>query len=273
MQPIVSSRSGPVVKVRRATTLDAHTRSIERAIARIRADIETSHTVDTLADVAALSPYHFIRVFRAVTGVSPMQFLYAVRFHAARNLILTTRRSVTEICFRVGYNSHGTFTSRFRSLVGISPSELRRSGEAFRDVRHDRRDYIGDGHPNDACTLRGIIPEHRADTLVVVGAFRSPMPVSQPAACNVLCESNRFSLPLPAAGGPYFILAAAIPLAAANEPDSLLTVEPLAVGRVGPIAAGRGSLDEVILPLRDVRPTDPPLLFPIGLYLQERLRQ
>jgi AraC-like DNA-binding protein len=273
MKPVVSAPAGPVVGVRRDATVDAHTRSIERVIARIRADIETPHSVDTMADVAALSPYHFIRVFRAVTGVSPMQFLYAVRFHAARNLILTTRRSITEICFGVGYSSHGTFTTRFRSLVGISPSELRRSGEVRQNLRIDTHDYVGDGNQDDACTLHGIIPEHRAGTLVAVGAFRSPMPVGQPAACEVLYGSNRFSLSLPASGGPYFILAAAVPLASADAAGCLSTVEPVAVGRVGPIAASRASFGDVILPLRDVRPTDPPLLFPVGLYLQERLRR
>src|SRR6266853_3083700 len=88
-------------------------------------------TLEDLASVACLSPSHFHRVFRRLIGIPPGEFLAALRFQAARRLLLTTSLSVTEICFEVGYTSIGSFTSRFTHLVGLSPRLLRQRAHAF----------------------------------------------------------------------------------------------------------------------------------------------
>jgi AraC family transcriptional regulator len=90
----------------------------------------------SLADIARsaiLSRFHFARVFKAETGLSPGQFLAAVRIHQAKRMLLGTSMSVAEVSVAVGYNSLGSFTTRFTDNVGMSPSRFRSAGRASRD--------------------------------------------------------------------------------------------------------------------------------------------
>jgi AraC-like DNA-binding protein len=84
-------------------------------------------TVARVARVAALSPYHFQRLFKEVFGATPMQFLQQRRLQVARALLLTTDCDITSICMSVGFSSLGSFSWLFRRRFGRSPRELRRS--------------------------------------------------------------------------------------------------------------------------------------------------
>lgn len=78
--------------------------------------------LDDLARVAGLSKYHFLRCFAAAYGQTPAQYLAYRRIERAQDLLRATNLTVTEICRLVGYESLGSFSSRFAELVGISPS-------------------------------------------------------------------------------------------------------------------------------------------------------
>src|SRR5436305_5398432 len=81
--------------------------------------------VQALAQVARVSPAHFSRQFRATFGETPHAYLQRRRVERAMELLRETDRSVTEICFDVGFNSLGTFSRTFRSVVGEPPSGYR----------------------------------------------------------------------------------------------------------------------------------------------------
>src|SRR5437763_8524365 len=115
----------------RHETLAIQTQAVERAIQAMHTHLYEVLTLEDLASVACLSPSHFHRVFCRLIGIAPGEFLSALRFQAARRLLLTTSLSVTEICFEVGYTSIGSFTSRFTHLVGLSPRLLRQRAQAF----------------------------------------------------------------------------------------------------------------------------------------------
>src|ERR687887_1129758 len=85
-------------------------------------------TIDDMARSAMFSKFHFSRVFQRVTGVSPGRFLSAMRLEEAKRLLLTPSLTVADISHRVGYNSVGTFSSRFRHSVGVSPTTYRQLG-------------------------------------------------------------------------------------------------------------------------------------------------
>lgn len=106
-------------------TLADHRRAVERSIHTMRANLHQPLTLEDLASAACLSPYHFNRVFRRLVGIPPIEFLTALRFQTARQLLLSTPLSVTDICFAVGYTSIGSFTTRFTQMVGLSPRLLR----------------------------------------------------------------------------------------------------------------------------------------------------
>ena len=82
-----------------------------------------------LADAAKhsnLSPYHFLRVFKATFGETPNAFLIRLRIEKAKKMLVTGNASIMEICEKVGYQSVGSFTSRFHEQVGMPPTQYRR---------------------------------------------------------------------------------------------------------------------------------------------------
>ena len=76
--------------------------------------------VRTVARVAHVSPAHFIRCFRAVFGETPHRYLQRRRVERSMFLLRETDRSVTDVCFDVGFTSLGTFSRTFRDIVGAS---------------------------------------------------------------------------------------------------------------------------------------------------------
>ena len=91
--------------------------------ARDRMDRHYAEPLDipALARVAGCSDAHFIRTFRAVFGETPHRYLQRRRVERAMAL-LRGNRSVTDVCFEVGFNSLGTFSRTFAAIVGVSPS-------------------------------------------------------------------------------------------------------------------------------------------------------
>jgi AraC-like DNA-binding protein len=115
--------------------------------------------VEDLANAAGLSPAHFSREFRAAFGESPHGYLLTRRLERAAALLLTTDRSVAEICFEVGLSSVGSFTTSFKRTYGLSPSAYRAAYPSAADralvpaciVRHygrpQRRTFREDSPP------------------------------------------------------------------------------------------------------------------------------
>jgi AraC-like DNA-binding protein len=81
--------------------------------------------LDGLAVVAGVSKYHFARCFEAAYGETPIRYLTRRRIERAQDLLRHANLTVTEICFAVGFASLGSFSSRFRQLVGQSPTAYR----------------------------------------------------------------------------------------------------------------------------------------------------
>ena len=82
--------------------------------------------VRAVAAVAHISPAHFSRSFRAVFGESPHRYLQRRRVERSMFLLRESERSVTDICFDVGFSSTGTFSRTFKEIVGESPSAYRK---------------------------------------------------------------------------------------------------------------------------------------------------
>jgi AraC-like DNA-binding protein len=78
--------------------------------------------LDGLASSAGVSKYHFLRCFAATYGKTPTVYLTERRIERAQDLLRATNLTVTEVCHLVGYTSLGSFSSKFRELVGASPS-------------------------------------------------------------------------------------------------------------------------------------------------------
>ena len=254
-----------VSHIQRDRTFDAHHLAVERVIGVMRSRRDEPLTVPEMADVAHLSPAHFTRVFHQVTGVSPTQFLCALRLEAAKELLLTTSRSVTDICFEVGYNSLGTFTYRFTQLVGLSPVRFRQmarllvmsSLEAMlqQEVMKLSRPPIQQcgGRIDCATSFNGVI---------FVGLFSDRIPQGQPVGGSVLIGLGPYYVVGPVREGRYYTLAAGLPRSSESITYWLPDRTSLLVGaNVNPILVRNGmALGQTDLTLRPMAVTDPPLL-------------
>ncbi|MEV7106183.1 AraC family transcriptional regulator [Streptomyces atroolivaceus] len=86
--------------------------------------------VPALARIAHVSPAHFARTFRATFGETPHRYLQRRRVERAMFLLRETDRSVTDICYEVGFGSTGTFSRTFSGIVGRSPRTYRKETTA-----------------------------------------------------------------------------------------------------------------------------------------------
>lgn len=112
-------------------------RRINRVIDYVQAHLADDLTLERLAGVAAFSPFHFHRVFAAITGETLSDFIRRVRLErAAGALISLPETSILEIAFRYGFSSAATFARAFRAHFGMSATQWRSGGgQQWRDLR------------------------------------------------------------------------------------------------------------------------------------------
>lgn len=113
------------------TMVNVHKERLRIARRFIDHHYDTRLTVRCVSAEAGFSPYHFIRLFRAAYKQTPHQYLVRRRIEKAKELLCSSTLSVHEICFAVGFESLGSFSTLFRREVGLSPS-------AYRQRAHER---------------------------------------------------------------------------------------------------------------------------------------
>jgi AraC family transcriptional regulator len=101
---------------------------LERASLYIEGHLGSEITLADAAGAAAMSPYHFHRVFSAVLGEPLGDYIRRRRLSEAARRLLGAKRSVLEIALAVGFESHEGFTRAFKRWCGLSPTEFRRRG-------------------------------------------------------------------------------------------------------------------------------------------------
>ena len=101
-------------------------RRIRRSVELMHTQIDQDLTIKELAAASYLSPFHFARLFKKLTGSSPHNYLAGIRAARAQLLLAETDLSVTEVGARVGYLSGSHFTKAFRLATGATPREFRK---------------------------------------------------------------------------------------------------------------------------------------------------
>lgn len=102
---------------------------ISPAITYIMCSYDENITVKELAKICFLSETHFRKIFKDVTGFSPMDYIYRIRVSAAKSMLKTKTLSVLQICTAVGYSSQTSFNKHFKHYTGITPSEYLKNNE------------------------------------------------------------------------------------------------------------------------------------------------
>lgn len=263
----------------RAETIAYHHRAVARVLGMMRQHFNEDLSLGDMADIALISPYHFNRVFRRMAGIPPRRFLSALRLETAKQLLVNTSLSVTDICYEVGYNSLGSFMRRFKETVGLPPRIFRTQSrsllsQGLAGLREAARVSLP-APPNggEPAGVGGVVsgPPGFAG-LIFVGLFADAIPQSLPAACAILLQPGPFRIDgVP--DGRYFALAGGLPAVAGER--AMLLNEGLLRGAFRTRVAVRGgrAAAPIHLALQTAGALDPPILLAFPMLLQERLQQ
>jgi len=101
-------------------------KNIDKAIEYIRDQYDKEYSLEEAANLAHLTPYHFIKTFKNYTGKTPYEYLMIIKINRAKELLSSHSLSITEVCFICGFNSLSNFTTFFKRKVGVTPSEYRK---------------------------------------------------------------------------------------------------------------------------------------------------
>jgi AraC family transcriptional regulator len=100
-------------------------RAVQAAIEHIASHLDDALELQALGRIACLSPFHFHRVFRGMVGETPLELTRRLRLERAAWRLKDKHRTITEIAFDAGYETHEAFTRAFRSSYSSSPSGFR----------------------------------------------------------------------------------------------------------------------------------------------------
>jgi AraC family transcriptional regulator len=103
-------------------------RQLRTVVEYIMENLEGSPTLEQMAAVVHLSPYHFARQFKASTGLAPHQYLIAGRIERAQHLLQRDGElGLAEVALRVGFSDQSKFSFHFKRIVGVTPGQFRGS--------------------------------------------------------------------------------------------------------------------------------------------------
>ena len=104
---------------------------LARVYAHIEQNIAQELSLDALADIAAMSRYHWHRVFKAMTGETMAEAIRRIRLHKAANALIQDEAAIGDIAARVGYGNLASFSRAFSAAYGQSPQAFRDKGQRF----------------------------------------------------------------------------------------------------------------------------------------------
>lgn len=176
---------------------------------------QESIALTDVADHVGYSPFHLARAFERHVGVPPGQYLAAHRFQRAKALLLAGDEHVIDICFAVGFSSVGTFTRRFATAVGVSPTEFRRLPDAMVASPPEPVDLPGRARHGGVVAGSVRISEAASAVLggaaaIYVGLFPRRTARGFPVSGSMLGETREFLL-TDVPHGVYWLLATALP--------------------------------------------------------------
>jgi len=251
----------PAINTRRDDTAEAYQSSVERVIAHMRRHLAEPLDLDEIARIAGMSKFHFVRVFDQTTGTTPHHFLACLRVQRAKELLLNSDVSITDICLEVGYASLGSFSKTFSSLVGLSPYEFRRMPRRLNAVQFATAvwRFLASKRREKGPLLEGVIEgPSRPRGFTFVGAFDRGVPQGIPYSGTVLLSRGTFSIKRPKT--PEFHLMAVLVPFTANLKQM---VTELPVGLVASLRLENTALHggaKPVLQLRPLQATDPPIV-------------
>jgi AraC family transcriptional regulator len=122
LRQYASMRRSHDLELSRAGLVD---RRIRRSVELMHAQLASELSLKEIAAASYLSPFHFARVFKKLTGATPYSYLGAIRTARAQQLLTNPELSVAEVGALIGYASPSHFTKAFRQATGLTPRAFR----------------------------------------------------------------------------------------------------------------------------------------------------
>jgi AraC family transcriptional regulator len=249
------------ISTHRQSTVEAYETAVLRVIQHMRRNPAEPLDLDRLAQIAAVSKFHLVRVFDEITGTTPHHFLACLRVQRAKELLLKCGVSITEVCMEVGYNSLGTFSNNFSELVGLSPQEFRAMPQRLTAKQFATAiwRYLAGRKKISGPKIEGVVEgPRRPKGFTFVGTFTKGVPLGVPFSGTVMIGHGKFCIERPAIP-KFHLLAALVPLSASLT-DMAVNL-PISLVASLRVQNDPGALPEKPrLRLRPLRPTDPPIV-------------
>ena len=138
---IFAARFVELASGKTARPVSASVQDRRRAVeAALWIDAHSSQEIDleAAADHAGISPFHFLRLFSAVLGVTPHQYLVRSRLRHGARLLTEEDRAITDIAYDVGFGDLSNFVRTFHRAAGVSPTKFRKASRGDRKIFQER---------------------------------------------------------------------------------------------------------------------------------------
>jgi AraC-like DNA-binding protein len=247
--------------------------AVLRSIEYMKKNLDDEVTTEDLASEAGYSPYHFTRIFKEVTGVSPRHYLSALRIEAGKNLLIqSSSKSIVGTMLEIGFQSFGSFSSKFKQFVGLSPKKFQATAATLHEFmnEYDNAAHIEKSQDVKLQSIKCYI-DFPADFIgwIFVGLFPRPIPDQKPIMGTAFSHSHKGCQFTDLPKGTYFVLAAAVPKSM-NPADYFLLNKNLRGIAKKPVEVNLQTAEEVYIKLRKPMPYDPPILINLPRLLFEK---
>lgn len=252
---------------------------IDEVIAYIHRHLYEPLSLARLAKQIAYSPYHFTRIFKEQTGLSPVYYVSALRLQKAKDLLLHTQLSIRDIGLEIGQQSLGTFTTRFTERVGVTPAQFRNSQQEAEHLFHSLQQMSNWNDPassyfpfpKDTAVIQGTV--HSAvpfEGVILIGLFPKPIPEGLPIHGTLLRSLGEFCF-TNVQPGTYYLMATSVAWGM-QALDFLLPTQTLRTRSKEPIIVQPfSSVPHQQVVLHPPRIDDPPIMVSIPLLMNQFL--
>lgn len=251
--------------------MDSYT-EIDEVIAYMHHHLHEPISLRQLARHISYSPYHFSRLFKKRTGLTPLYYVSSIRLQKAKNLLLESNHSIRDIGMEIGQQSLGTFTTRFTERVGVTPSQFRNStslvDQHLSSLKNlnDWSEPLLTSNPYEIVEgeIESEVPFHG---ITLVGLFQKPIPEGLPLYGTLLSSLGPFCFK-DVKPGTYYLMATSISWGMQAK-DVLLPQTTLRARSKEPIIVVSGSyVPFQRIKLHLPRLDDPPIIISLPLLME-----
>jgi len=251
--------------------MNEKTKIVLKAIDYMKNHLDQEITTKQLANHVGYSTYHFIRIFKEVTGISPRHYLSSLRVEHGKEMLANSPSStILKTLLGAGFRSLGTYSTTFKNSVGLSPkgfqSSIKQLYSFLNSYCFQNEKIEGIAKPAVFCHIE--VPKNFRG-VVFVGLFTKPIPDRRPVVGTAVKSTTKKCLFTEVPPGKYYLLSAAISWSL-NPKDYFLLNNGLRGKVEHPILIEDNKFTEVSVRLREPLPYDPPIVINLPLLLFEK---